>query len=77
MTCWLAETLEGCADAGWTQETSVSLPRDVAIDRIWFVHDRHDGNRESSLRYLSWEMGLIGQLDAEERGEFRKVALPD
>lgn len=68
---WLAADLGACEAAGWSveRETRV-LTREEAVDRIWFTHDRHDGNREASLRYLSWEMGLIGQLDAEESAEF-------
>lgn len=42
-----------------------------AIDFPWFVHDRHDGNLESSRRYLAWETGLIDQLDAVEKAAFR------
>lgn len=42
-----------------------------AIDFPWFVHDRHDGNLESSRRYLAWETGLIAQLDADEKAAFR------
>ncbi|MBC7282382.1 rhodanese-like domain-containing protein [Hoeflea sp.] len=42
-----------------------------AIDFPWFVHDRHDGNLESSRRYLAWETGLIAQLDADEKKAFR------
>jgi rhodanese-related sulfurtransferase len=41
-----------------------------AIDFLFFVHDRHDGNLESSRRYLAWEQGLIAQLDTAERAAF-------
>ncbi len=44
--------------------------RAEAIDFLHFVHDRHDGNLESSRRYLAWEQGLIAQLDAAERAAF-------
>lgn len=43
----------------------------AAIDFLHFVHDRHDGNLESSRRYLAWEQGLIAQLDAAERAAFQ------
>lgn len=36
------------------------------IDYLFFVHDRHDGNKESARRYLEWETGLISQLDEDE-----------
>jgi rhodanese-related sulfurtransferase len=42
-----------------------------AIDFPWFVHDRHDGNLDSSRRYLAWETGLIAQLDEAEKAAFR------
>ncbi|WP_158553206.1 MULTISPECIES: rhodanese-like domain-containing protein [Mesorhizobium] len=42
-----------------------------AIDFLFFVHDRHDGNMESAKRYLEWEMGLVAQLDPAERNEYR------
>jgi rhodanese-related sulfurtransferase len=47
--------------------------RSEAIDFLHFVHDRHDGNLEASRRYLAWETGLIDQLDAVERQEFRLI----
>ena len=53
-------------------QASPDSPADAdAIDFLLFVHDRHDGNLDASRRYLTWEQGLIAQLDAEERSEFR------
>lgn len=44
-------------------------PSDAAcIDYLFFVHDRHDGNLEAAKRYLEWELGLLAQLDEQERG---------
>ena len=49
-------------------------PFDVeAIDHLFFVHDRHDGNLEACRRYLAWERGLVAQLDTVERSEFRMI----
>jgi rhodanese-related sulfurtransferase len=45
--------------------------RQDAIDFLHFVHDRHDGNLDASRRYLTWEQGLIAQLDDAERASFR------
>lgn len=62
-------------DAGLPVATGDAAPSDwEAIDFLGFVHDRHDGNLESSRRYLAWEKGLVGQLDAAERDEFRLPA---
>ncbi|MCK0208922.1 rhodanese [Starkeya koreensis] len=73
---WLTPDLEACAAAGWPVETTRRpLSRDRALDRVWFVHDRHDGNAEASRRYLAWETGLIAQLDAEERATFGTVPI--
>ncbi|MEO3431418.1 rhodanese-like domain-containing protein [Pelagibius sp. CAU 1746] len=48
----------------------------AAIDFLWFVHDRHDGNLEASRAYLAWEQGLIAQLDADERAAFALAQTP-
>lgn len=43
------------------------IPADSeCIDFLFFVHDRHDGNKEAARRYLEWETGLIAQLDEDE-----------
>ena len=58
-------------DAGLPVVSTPNSPTPAeAIDFLAFVHDRHDGNLESSRRYLAWEQGLVAQLDAEERAEF-------
>jgi rhodanese-related sulfurtransferase len=41
------------------------------IDFLFFTHGRHDGDLEASRQYLAWEMGLLNQLDEQERGWFR------
>lgn len=57
--------------AGMQVESTLDSPSDAeAIDYLFFVHDRHDGNLDAARRYLAWEHGLIAQLDAEERAEF-------
>ncbi|WP_340116715.1 rhodanese-like domain-containing protein [Pelagibius sp. 7325] len=58
-------------EAGAALEATPDTPSPAeAIDFLFFVHDRHDGNLESSRRYLAWEQGLIAQLDAAERAAF-------
>jgi rhodanese-related sulfurtransferase len=73
--------LEGDCDswraAGLDPTASPGDPSDDdAIDYLFFVHDRHDGNLESARRYLAWERGLTAQLDPQERSEFRIGANP-
>jgi rhodanese-related sulfurtransferase len=56
--------------AGLPVEPRPDDPSDQeAIDYLFFVHDRHDGNLEASRRYLAWEQGLLAELDERERGE--------
>jgi rhodanese-related sulfurtransferase len=56
---------------------TVSTPDDPtdtdAIDHLFFVHDRHDGNLEASRRYLAWETGLVHQMDEVERAEYHLI----
>ena len=48
-------------------ESSPNDPTDQAcIDYLFFVHDRHDGNKEAARQYLAWETGLLEQLDDQE-----------
>ena len=58
--------------AGYATESSPTVPADAeCIDYLFFVHDRHAGNREAMRQYLAWETGLIAQLDAQEIASFR------
>jgi len=63
--------------AGYATESSPELPPDSeCIDYLFFVHDRHGGNREAMRQYLAWETGLIAQLEEDDRKLFR-VGSPD
>lgn len=58
--------------AGFTLEATPNDPPDQArIDYLFFVHDRHEGNKEAAKQYLEWEMGLIAQCTANELATFR------
>lgn len=68
----LAGGLDAWRQAGLPIVSTPGRPADAErIDHLFFTHDRHDGNRAAALRYLAWETGLIGQLDADERAGFR------
>lgn len=57
--------------AGYPLEATPALPTDAdRIDYLFFVHDRHDGNLDAARGYLAWEIGLVAQLDAQERALF-------
>ncbi len=56
--------------AGLALEEGDGPSEDEAIDTLFFVHDRHEGNKEAMRAYLAWEIGLVAQLDAQERAVF-------
>ncbi|MCO5105732.1 MAG: rhodanese-like domain-containing protein [Burkholderiaceae bacterium] len=61
---WVAE--------GRPTEASPEVPTDRdAIDYLFFVHDRHEGNLEAARQYLAWEQGLVALLEPEERARFK------
>ncbi|SHJ23386.1 Rhodanese-related sulfurtransferase [Roseomonas rosea] len=58
--------------AGLAVEATPQDPPDAAcIDFLFFVHDRHSGNKAAARQYLAWELGLIGKLDDRERAAWR------
>lgn len=57
-------------EALWHPHETDPLTDEQCIDYLFFVHDRHDGNKEAARRYLEWETGLLAQLDEQERQEF-------
>ena len=64
--------LAAWTDAGYPLEASPNTPPDNdCIDYLFFVHDRHAGNREAMQQYLAWETGLIRQLDEQDKASFR------
>jgi rhodanese-related sulfurtransferase len=46
-------------------------PDNERIDYLFFVHDRHDGNKAAARQYLAWEINLLNQLDDRESGAYR------
>lgn len=70
--CRLDGGLAAWSGAGYPTETTPDSPPDAeCIDYLFFVHDRHAGNREAMKRYLAWETGLLAQLDEEDRSAFK------
>jgi rhodanese-related sulfurtransferase len=63
---------EAWAAAGLAVEATPNSPPDTAcIDFLFFVHDRHEGNKEAARQYLAWETNLLSQIDMAERAIFR------
>ena len=60
------------ANAGYATEATPDSPADAeCIDHLFFVHDRHAGNKAAMRQYLAWETGLIAQLDEQDKASFR------
>ena len=58
--------------AGHSAASSTDIPADrECIDYLFFVHDRHAGNREAMKQYLAWETGLMAQLGEQDKSVFR------
>jgi rhodanese-related sulfurtransferase len=58
--------------AGLPVTGSPETPSDTdCIDFLFFTHGRHEGNAAAARQYLAWEIGLVDQLDDQERGVFR------
>ncbi len=58
--------------AGYATEASPDSPADAeCIDHLFFVHDRHAGNKAAMRQNLAWETGLMAQLDAQDKASFR------
>ncbi len=56
--------------AGWPPVSNDHMPDGSCIDYLFFVHDRHDGNKEAARKYLEWETNLVSQIDERERNTF-------
>ena len=61
---WKAENLP-------IEETPNNPPNAQCIDYLFFVHDRHDGNKAAARQYLAWEMNLLAQIDEKEKAAFK------
>jgi len=58
--------------AGYATVATPDSPADAeCIDHLFFVHDRHAGNKAAMRQYLAWETGLMAQLDEQDRKAFR------
>jgi rhodanese-related sulfurtransferase len=67
---FLAPEAAAWAEAGLALEESARPTEAEAIDYLFFVHGRHDGDKAAMRAYLAWEQALVGQLDAQERATF-------
>lgn len=66
------DTVQQWRAAGLEITSSPASPTDQdSIDYLFFVHDRHDGNRAAAMRYLEWEVNLLNQIDEQEKQSYR------
>ena len=78
-TSWRLDPDKGgasCAVADIGSKVATVLPdalRPRVIAAPFYVSS---GNAEAARQYLAWEVGLLDQLDAQERDVFRIAALP-
>jgi cystathionine beta-lyase len=56
-------------------EDDLSLPDAQCIDFLFFVHDRHSGNKEAARQYLAWETGLMAQMTEQEIASFTPLTV--
>jgi rhodanese-related sulfurtransferase len=68
----VAGDLDAARAAGLPLAATPGNPGDAeCIDFLFFTAARHDGDAAAARQYLAWELGLVDQLDAQERAVFR------
>ena len=77
----VAGRLAGGADdwkaAGFEIVETPDLPADAdCIDYLFLTPERNQGNLDDARAYLAWEVGLVDQLDEQERGIFNITPAP-
>lgn len=61
--------------AGLPMAATPDTPADAeCIDYLFFTHERHAGVEAAARQYLAWEIGLVDQLDEQERSTFRIIS---
>lgn len=63
LRAWQADNLP-------VEATPDQPPNVDCIDFLFFVHDRHSGNREAMRQYLAWETGLMAQVTEDDKKLF-------
>ena len=65
------------AQCGLDMDATPHHPADAdCLDYLFFVHNRHDGNKLAATQYLQWEQNLVSQVDHQEKSSF-KLYRPD
>lgn len=70
--CVLAGGHDAAKVAGLKVASTPHEPADAdCVDFLFFTAKRHEGDEAAARQYLAWEIGLVDQLDAAERGSFK------
>ncbi len=56
-----------------TASTPNDPPDEDRIDFLFHTHGRHSGNLDHAREYLRWEIGLLAQLDEQEKSVLRPL----
>jgi rhodanese-related sulfurtransferase len=64
-------TKSWAAEGRATEATPASPPDAECVDFVFHTLGRNEGNLDAARAYLAWEVGLVDQLDADERAQFR------
>jgi rhodanese-related sulfurtransferase len=68
----LAGGIKGWQAAGRQLARAPGQPPDAErIDFVFHTAGRHEGDAAAARAYIAWEINLVNQLDAQERGVFR------
>jgi cystathionine beta-lyase len=63
--------------AGFEIVETPNVPADAdCIDYLFLTPERNQGNLDDARAYLAWEVGLLDQLDEQERGVFAITPAP-
>lgn len=63
--------------AGFEIAQTPNVPADAGcIDYLFLTPERNQGNLDDARAYLAWEVGLLDQLDEQERGVFAITPAP-
>jgi rhodanese-related sulfurtransferase len=71
----LTSNEEAWRDAGLNVVATPNDPPDAeCIDFLFHTYQRNDGQAAAARAYIAWELGLVDQLDEQERNSFRLAA---
>lgn len=71
----LSDGEDACRAAGLSITASPNdPPNEACIDFLFHTHQRNDGDEAAARAYIAWEIGLVDQMDEQERTSFKVAA---